>query len=267
MTQRAAMLTVAAMALAAAQATSGQGPAPNALKFEVATIKPTPPDVRSGGIRPAPGGERYRAVGMPLKALIMVAYRVKIDQIIGGPSWVDTQPWDMDAKAERPSSADELHMMLQNLMAERFKLQLHKSTKELPVYVLSVDKDGPKLTPHEAQSAGDPWIDQSFEQIVHVKMSARFCPMEYFAWRLAQLLDRPVVDRTALKGGYDFQLAFTRELPPGVKEGALLNGSPIETSGPTIFEALRKQLGLRLDAQKGPVDVIVIDHVEKPTEN
>jgi len=99
-------------------------------------------------------------------------------------------------------------------------------------------------------------------------MHAKFAPMDYFAWRLSTMLDRPVVDLTKLTGGYDFELKFTRELPPGTPpEGALLNGTPIDTSGPTIFEAIRQQLGLRLERQKGPVDIMAIDHAEKPAEN
>jgi uncharacterized protein (TIGR03435 family) len=91
--------------------------------------------------------------------------------------------------------------------------------------------------------------------------------MDYFAWRLGQILDRPVVDQTKLKGGYDFELKFTREPPPGLREGGLINGEPVDTSGPRIFEALQKQLGLKLEGQKGPVEIIVIDHAEKPIEN
>ena len=96
---------------------------------------------------------------------------------------------------------------------------------------------------------------------------AKFVPMDYFAWRLSLLLDRPVLDQTELTGGYDFDLRFTREPPPGLPEGALLNGAPIDTSGPTLFQALRQQLGLKLERTKGPVDIIVIDHAEKPGEN
>jgi uncharacterized protein (TIGR03435 family) len=91
--------------------------------------------------------------------------------------------------------------------------------------------------------------------------------MDYFAFRLAARMDRPVVDQTGIKGGYDFDLAYTRELPPGIPENAMINGAPIDTSGPTIYEAVRQQLGLRLDAKKAPAQVMVIDHVEKPTEN
>jgi uncharacterized protein (TIGR03435 family) len=261
-------LLLAASAFAAA-ASLAQSPA-TSLKFEVASLKPSQPDPRGFmGIRPAPGGERYLASNVTLKLLITVAYRIKADQISGGPSWIDSDHYDMNAKAERPSSADELHAMLQDLLADRFQLRFHRETKELPIYALAVDKGGPKLQPHQAQSAGDPWIDVAFE---HSKMAwhARFAPMSYFAWRLTLMLDRPVVDQTALPGGYDFDLAFTPILPGGgitPPEGALLNGAPVDTSGPTIFDAVRQQLGLRLERQKGPVDILVIDHAEKPAEN
>jgi uncharacterized protein (TIGR03435 family) len=80
-------------------------------------------------------------------------------------------------------------------------------------------------------------------------------------------LDRPVINKTQIKGGFDFELSYTRDLPPGIREGALLNGEPIDTSGPNIFTAIRQQLGLKLEAQKGPVETLVIDHVEKAAEN
>ena len=258
---------VAAIGLLAAPLVRAQAPASNLPSFEVASLKPSPPGGRGGGIRPQQGGERYVATNVPLRLLIMVAYRVKTDQVVGGPDWMNTDTFDMNAKAEKPSSVEDLHLMLQNLLAERFKLRFHRETKELPVYVLAVDKNGPKVTPHEAASAGDPWIDQSVEQVVRVKMSARFVPMDYFAWRLGQVLDRPVIDQTKLKGGYDFELAYTRELPAGIPEGARLNGEVIDTSGPNIFAALKQQLGLKLEPQKGPVEIMVIDHAEKPVEN
>jgi len=91
--------------------------------------------------------------------------------------------------------------------------------------------------------------------------------MDHFAWRLGQVLDRPVIDLTKLKGGYDFDLAYTSELPPGISEDEVINGQPIDISGPSIFQAVEKQLGLKLERQKGPVEIIVIDHAEKPVEN
>ena len=100
---------------------------------------------------------------------------------------------------------------------------------------------------------------------------AKFAPMDYFAWRLTLMLDRPVIDQTQLKGGYDFDLAFTPERVlggPAPPEGTLRTPAPIDdTAGPTIFEAVRQQLGLKLERQKGPVEIMVIDHAEKPVEN
>jgi uncharacterized protein (TIGR03435 family) len=237
-------------------------------KFEVATIKPGHNDGHGpSGIRPAPGGERYIATNITLKALITVAYRLRPDQVIGGPGWMDTDVYDMNAKAEQPSSLEELHLMLRDLLADRFKLRFHRDTKEMPIYALTVGKDGPKLKPHEAQSAGDPWIDVTFDPFPHATWHAKSAPLDYFAWRLSGILDRPVVDQTNLKGGYDFEFSYTADLPPGMQPGALLNGAAIDTSGPTIFEAIRKQLGLTLERGKGSVDTLVIDHAEKAPEN
>jgi uncharacterized protein (TIGR03435 family) len=236
------------------------------LKFEVASLKPSTDASGRGGIRPAQGGERYIATNITLRLMMMVAYQVKTEQIVGGPDWINTDRWDMTGKAEKPSNGDELHLMLQDLLAERFQLKFHKDTKELPVYVLTVDKAA-KMTAHDAASAGDPWIDQAIDKVVQVKLSAKFCPMDYFVWRLGQLLDRPVLNRTQLNGGFDFELNYTRDLPPGIQPGALLNGEPIDTSGPNIFTALKQQLGLKLEASKGPVQTLVIDRVEKATEN
>ncbi len=257
------MWRFAAVLLAAICHLNGQP----ALKFEVSSIKPSQPGDPRSGIRPAPGGERYVASNITLKQMITVAYRIKADQVTGGPGWMDADGYDMNAKAERPSTLEELHVMLQDLLADRFKLRFHRESKELPMYALTVDKDGPKLKPHEAQSAGDPWIDQTQDHFPQTTCHATFAPMDYFAWRLSMILDRPVVDQTNLKGGNDFDLKFTQELPPNIQPGALLNGEAIDTSGPTIFEAIRRQLGLKLERQKGPVDILVIDHAEKPVEN
>jgi uncharacterized protein (TIGR03435 family) len=242
---------------------------PPDLRFEVASLKPAATQPANGfyGIRPAPGGQRYEATNCPIRTMIQVAYRVKPEQIVGGPGWLDTDRFDMEAKAEKPSSADELHVMLMNLLVDRLQLKFHQEKKEMAMYALLRGKGDPKLTPHEAANAGDPWIDVAQEKFLHMKLKATSVPMDYVAYRLSLLMDRPVVDMTNIKGGYDFELSFTRELPSNIPEGAKINGEDIDTSGPTIFEAVKQQLGLELKAQKGPVDVIVIDHVEKPTGN
>jgi uncharacterized protein (TIGR03435 family) len=237
------------------------------LRFEVASLKPSDGTANISGIRPAQGGQRYEAMNCPIKLMIQVAYRVKAEQVVGGPAWMDTDRYDMQAKAEKPSNADELHVMLMNMLVDRLQLKFHQEKREMAMYALTVDKGGAKLTPHEAANAGEPWIDQTQEKPLHLKLKATSVPMDYVAFRFSQLLDRPVVNLTNLAGGYDFNLEFTRELPPGFPEGGRINGEEPDTSGPTLFAALKQQLGLELKAQKGPVEVIVIDHVEKPTGN
>jgi len=239
---------------------------PPDLQFEVASLKPSAGEMRGGGIRPAPGGQKYEAVNCSIKTMITVAYRIKADQIIGGPEWLNSARYDMQAKAEKASSPDELHMMLMNMLVERLNLKFHHEKREMAMYALTVDNGGPKLTPHEAPNAGDLWIDVS-ASVLHVKMKATYAPIDYFAFRLSDFMDRPVVDMTGLHGGYDFNLEFTRELPPNFPEGGKINGEDPDTSGPTVYMAVKQQLGLALKAQRGPVDVIVIDHADRPTEN
>jgi uncharacterized protein (TIGR03435 family) len=240
---------------------------PSDLKFEVASLKPSTGKEQGGGIRPAPGGQRYVAANCPIKLMIQVAYRVKAEQITGGPGWLDTDPFDIEARAEKPSSADELHVMLMNMLADRLQLKFHHEKRDMQMYALTVDKDGPKLTPHQAENAGDTWIDQTEAPFLHMKVKATFSPMDYFAFRLSQVMDRPVVDLTGLHGTYDFNLEYTRELPTGFPQGGKVNGEEPDTLGPTVFAAVKQQLGLELKARKGPVEVIVIDHVEKPSAN
>ncbi|HEY1759578.1 MAG TPA: TIGR03435 family protein [Bryobacteraceae bacterium] len=246
-----------------------QAPAklPSDLKFEVASLKPSEGAQQGGGIRPAPGGQRYEATNCPIRLMIEVAFRLKAEQVTGGPGWLDTDRFDMEARAEKPSSADELHVMLINMLADRLQLKFHHEKKDMQMYALTVDKSGPKLTPHEAANAGDTWIDQSETAFLHMKLKATYAPLDYFAFRLSQFMDRPVVDLTDLHGGYDFTLEYTRELPLGFPDGGKINGEEPDTSGPTVFAAVKQQLGLELKAQKGPVDIIVIDHAEKPSAN
>ena len=246
-----------------------QKPALESLRFDAVTLKPSAPGGTAGGIRPLPGGQRYQATNVPIRLMLQVAYHLKAEQIVGGPEWLDSERFDMNARAERPSNVDELHAMLVNLLVDQLKLRFHREKKELPIYALTVDKGNPrKLTPHPATSSGDPWIEVEQDPqpgaFLRNTWHGKFSPMEYLAFRLGQMLDRPVVDQTNLKGEYDFDLSFTRDLPPNIQPGAQLNGVEIDTSGPRIFEALQKQLGLKLEKQRGEVEIIVIDHAERP---
>ncbi len=246
----AAMLTVFGLAARlAAQAPD--------LQFEVASLKPSPPEEQGVVLRAAPGHRRYIATNETLKELIVVAYRIKFDQISGGPGWMASDHFDINAEAERPSTAREFHVMLLNLLKERFKLKMHFETKERPVYVLSVDRGGMKMTPHEIASADDFSIEESGLR----KWTAKFVPMDYLAWLLSFYLDRPIIDRTGLKGTYDFTLSWTPELSAGLPD------TSVDSPAPGIVEALQKQLGLKVEPQRAPVEILVIDHVEKPGDN
>ena len=240
---------------------------PSDLRFEVASFKSTVVKRPDYGIRPAPGGQRYEAWNCPIEVMIQAAYRVKPEQIVGGPGWLRTDPYDMEAKAEKPSSAEELHGMLINLLVDRLALKFHRETRDMRRYSLTLDQGGPKLTPHPGANPGELWIDQSAEKILHIKLKGTASPMDYFAYRLSLLLDLPVVDRTGLTGAYDFTVEYTRDLPVGFPPGAKLNGEEPDTSGPRVFQAVKQQLGLELKADKGPVDVIVIDSAERPAGN
>jgi uncharacterized protein (TIGR03435 family) len=260
--------TVLACLLAAAS-TLGQQPtdiSPD-LRFEVTSLKRSTGQQFGSGIRPASGGQRYEAINCPIRLMLQVALRVKTEQIVGGPAWLDADGFDMQAKAEKPSSVDELHVMLLNMLSDRLQLKFHHESRDMPIYALTVARTGHKLTPHEAANAGQVWIDQTEEKFLHVRMKATSVPMQYFALRLALLMDRPVIDLTGLRGNYDFNLEYTREPPPGFPAGGRINGEEADTSGPTVYAALNQQLGLELRPQKGAADVVVIDHVEKPSEN
>jgi len=251
------MIRIAAAIALATLALAQRSPAvPEDLKFEVATLKPAKPGQEGGIIRPLPGGKRYEALNIPIKLMLQVAYRIKAEQIANAPAWLNDEPFDMEAQAERPANADELHVMLVNLLVERLHLKFHREQKEMSVYALRVGKNGIRMTPHTAENSGQIWIDEDVDE-THAQLKPTFAPMNFFAFRLARFLDRPVIDETKLQGGYDFSLGFTPAL------NADANGV-VETALPDVFTAVKQQLGLELKAQRGAAEVLVIDHVEKP---
>lgn len=160
-------------------------------RFEAATIKPTPPGAPKGSLRPLPGGQRYVGINFPLRLYLMTAYQIKPEQITGGPPWVDSESFDLNAEAARPSTIQDLHTMLQNLLIERFKVQLHHETREMSAWVLSVAKGGPKnLTIHPGAGAGDLHLSQSTQQIERAKWTAHCASMDMLAYQLSLNLDR-----------------------------------------------------------------------------
>jgi uncharacterized protein (TIGR03435 family) len=210
----------------------------------------------------APGG-RLHVVNATLKDLIETAYDVRSLQIEGGPRWADASKYDVDATPGTPPQGATLpptgwtnvRFEVQALLKDRFQLQLHRETRTAPIYSLAIAKGGIKLSathsPQKGINAGQG------------TMLGEAASMTQLAYKLSRLLQRPVVNNTGLEGNFDFKLEWTPELGPSAPDG-----QPVDTSGgPSIFSALQEQLGLRLEATKGPVDVLVIDHVDKPSEN
>jgi uncharacterized protein (TIGR03435 family) len=236
---------------------------PARLTFEVAAIRPTPPDARYGGIKPMPAGDGYLVQNMAVKTMISLMYKVPGRQIKGGPDWLDTSHFDIEAKADHAYNIDDLHTMFQNLLADRFNLKFHIETKEGPVYALMLDKSGSKMKINDsAQDFKIPILPGPNNVFVGTRV-----PMKYFCWFLSNQVtadERAVIDRTGLDKNYDFTLSFLPELPPDVPKENLPQGL---LDRPSLFDALKEQLGLKLQPEKGPVEYYVIDHVEKPSEN
>jgi uncharacterized protein (TIGR03435 family) len=233
-------------------------------KFEVASIKPADPNVRGFRIQTDPGG-RYIATGVTVKFLITQAYGVRNFQVSGAPGWTDSARYDINAKGEiriedKPGQMD---LMLQDLLADRFHLKLTREAKEMPIFALVLAKSGAKL---KESTVGE---DGRRMQTGRGRIEVQGIDMASLANMLSQQLGRTVVDKTGLTGNYDFKLEWTPDLgqPQGPKEIGGAETAPPDSPGPTIFTALQEQLGLKLESTKGPVEILVIERVEKPSEN
>jgi len=270
-------------------------------RFEVASIKPNPstgrglmggacqgtePDINAGrgglaamagaalNVSPIPLGT-CRMTRASLKMLMQTAFGLfgpNADKMIeGGPKWLDVDKYDVFAKAEEPTTEAQLKLMLQHMLADRFNLRVHRETREAPAYALTVEKNGVRL--EQATGAEDrPGITMTIGK----PLVARNASMSELSRVLSYRLDRPVVDRTGLTGRYNFTLTWT----PAENEGGLMARLPLppelraqtvsqsgQTGGPSIFTAVKEQLGLQLESAREPMDVMVIDRAERPTEN
>jgi uncharacterized protein (TIGR03435 family) len=262
-------------------------------KFEVAAVRENTRNDGLISIGIQPGG-RFTVVGAPLAELIRVAFAVQRTQVVGAPDWSETARFDITAKAEGDIQGTppggppgQLNFLLQDLLEDRFKLRAHRETRELPIYALTLARSDKKLgdglrvstvdcaamrgrgrggragappgppPPGERPSCG---MRVAPHQVVAGGVSlAQLTPM------LSQLAQRMVVDRTGLTGNFDIDLTFTPERMP---QGAPPPGAPpltIDPNGPSLFTALQEQLGLKLESDRAPVEVLVIDHVERPT--
>ncbi|HTK87135.1 MAG TPA: TIGR03435 family protein [Nitrospiraceae bacterium] len=250
--------------------------------FEVASIKPN----NSGDNRVMfrANGGRFTVAGATAKMLIQQAYRVRDFQLSGGPAWLGSDRFDIEAKPENVSdmTPERMPLLLQNLLVERFQLKTHKETKELPIYELVVAKDGPKLKsvpepprpipgtpPGPPPSPGGPMPPGAF-RIGRGEMIGSAIPFENFIQSLSSMLGRTVVNKTGLTGFFDVQMHWAPdpgETGPFGPVPGVQPPPPADPAGPSIFTALQEQAGLRLESSKGPVEVLVIDSIEKPSEN
>ena len=258
------------------------GRAQNTPSFEVASIKPNHSGDRRVGFQMQPGG-RFAATNITVKQLIFFAYGIKENQLSGGPSWIDSDHYDISAKPEDRATPDQVKLMLRTLLADRFNLVFREETKELPVYVLTVAKNGPKLAeskvpaePANPEPGRGPGRGGRTMRIGGGVLEAQGVTVSDFTNQLAMILGRNVIDKTGLTGRYDFNLKYTPDESqaamfrgPGDGPGGGRDGGPPppDPNGPSIFSAVQEQLGLKLEAQKGPVEVYLIDSIEKPSEN
>lgn len=235
-------------------------------KYEVASIKPYIGNDSHLDFRVEPGGS-LAATGITLKRLMMTAYNVQGFRLIGGPDWVATRQWDVQAKPERFVPPGQVRAMLRALLENRFQLHVHSEKRQLPIFELSVDRKGAKLQRvKDGETKEDVRVGAGSIQFKKATTAT-------FASQLSYAVARPVIDKTGLSGEFNFVLEWTPEagedggpttsgLPPGAGERR-----PSPPDGPSIFTAITEQLGLRLKSARGPVEVIVVDDVKLPTEN
>lgn len=233
--------------------------------FEVATIKPSNPD------RPGKAflvqGRQFSTLNTSLSDLITFAYGLHARQLIGLPDWAEKDKYDITAKPDGVGqpSLNQWKTMFQKLLVERFQLTFHKDKRELSVYALTVGKSGPKLTKSQGDPNGLPGL---FFRGLGV-LPAQNATMGDFAGVMqSAVLDKPVVDQTGITGRYDFMLNWTPDESQFGGLGARVP-PPADNAAapPDLYTAIQEQLGLKLAAAKAPVDVLVIDHVEKPSGN
>jgi bla regulator protein blaR1 len=246
--------------------------------LDVVSVKP---DMANGNwmrLGFTPDGLRF--TNIPVHMLLTQSSQTNDDQIIGEPSWTKTDRFDVDAKVAGPDVAmlsklnsDQRAGMLTQVLTDRFQMKSHTETRELPIYILVIAKDGPKLKeanepkpdPDNPCPRRGPWF-----QVSRGSMTLKNAKLQFFLPLFSQQLGRTIIDKTGLTGSYDFTLNWVPDegTPdiPGAPPPTGHSLSP-DQSGPSVFTAIQEQLGLKLESGKGPVNVMVIDHIEKPAEN
>jgi uncharacterized protein (TIGR03435 family) len=264
--------------IAAFMLAAGIALAQNPPSFEVTSIRPNnSPDTRVLFNMQTPG--RFSATNVTVRRLIEVAYLIKDFQLSGGPSWIGSARFDINATAEAPGAdkvaTGRVNLMLQALLADRFKLVAHQETKEMPIYALVAANGGPKfkeVNPDAKNAANGSPRRPGAVTVRRGLLTAQEVTIAGLLDPLSNILGRLVVDRTGLTGKYDLKIEWRPDemqvamlSTMGVPEG--FGAPPPDWPGPTLFTALEEQLGLKLTSQKGPVETLVIERIEMPSEN
>jgi uncharacterized protein (TIGR03435 family) len=258
-------------------------------KYEVVSIKRNKAEFdTSGNDGTRTTRDEFISKNIPLSILIGIAYGIRhSEQLSGGPSWVDSDRYDVDAKMDE-SVADELQKlsrdernairqkMLQELLATRFNVKVHQESRDFPVYFLEIAKSGSKLKEAKAEDPNAPKVSNGLPvtNVIHLesgdagatKMTGHGVSISFLAVNLERRVGHIVVDKTGLTGNYDFSMQFTLE-PNASQVGGDAVSSGTDPGAPYIFTAVETELGLKLVAGRAPIDVVVVDHAERPSEN
>ena len=233
--------------------------------FDVATIKPVGPDAKNGRFLRMDSANHFVARNYTVQLLLAAAYDLPANAISGGPGWISSDKYDIAAVTPgtvRPTR-DEQMLMLRKLLVERFHLAIHRQSREMGIYTLELAKDGPKLKPSVAQP-DDPSNVICTVYPDHVLLPAVNVAIDDVTRMMQRaILDRPVVDKTGLTGRYDFNL----EWAPDISQFGGEIVPDAGTNSPPLFTAMEQQLGLKLTRARGPVSTLVVDHLERPSEN
>ena len=232
--------------------------------IEVATVKPSKPDEQARLITFR--GREIVIIGFTLNDIIKFGYNVQEKQLINGPDWMGTERFDVNVQPDQPGTPnpDQFRMVLQKVVTDRFAFKFHSDKKELSAYVLTVGKDGPKMT-KSTDDAGLPSLFFGPLGTLHV---ANATMGDFAGLMQSAVLDRPVVNRTALDGKWNFLLKWTPDESQFAGLGVKVPPpSDAADAPPPLFTAIQEQLDMKLDAQKTAVDVMVIDHVDHPSPN
>jgi uncharacterized protein (TIGR03435 family) len=232
--------------------------------FEVATIKPSNPGAQ--GKLLTIKGRQVLTINTSLSDLISYAYGLHLRQVVGGPSWMESDKYDITGLPEGQGmpNQNQMRQMLRALLEDRFKLTTHRETRELQAYALVVAPGGPKMTKNDSNPNGLPGL---LFRGLGVLPATNATMGDFAGVMQLAVLDRPVIDRTGLQGRWDFTLTWTPDETQFASFGVRIPTSTDPNAPPVLFTAVQEQLGLKFDSVRAPVEVLVIDRVEKPSEN